>query len=101
MPAGHDTPRITDRFRASTSMAWYIALRTSLNGFLPLTSEYSNSSRNWSMPKNMVRSSGPCTTVKFPDELIRCTSCSGTLVVASSAPDNSDEVRVASDLIGV
>ena len=103
MPAGHDTPRITERLMASTSMAWYSALRTrmSLNGFLPLTSEYSNSSRAWSIPRKMVRSSGPCTTVKAPELLMRATSFSGTLTVASSAPDSSDEVRVASDWIGV
>ena len=94
---------MTERLMPSTSIAWYMALRTriSLNGFLPLTSEYSSSSRAWSMPRKIVRSSGPCTTVKAPELLMRATSCSGTLTVASSAPDSSDEVRVASDWMGV
>ena len=38
----------------------------SLNGFLPLTLENSSSSRFWSMPRKIVRSSGPCSTVKLP-----------------------------------
>ena len=53
------------------------------------------------MPRKMVRSSGPCTTVKVPELLMRCTSCKGTFTVASRAPDNRDDVRVASDLMGV
>ena len=37
-----------------------LAHALSLNGFLPLTLENSSSSRFWSMPRKIVRSSGPC-----------------------------------------
>ena len=41
-PVGCDWPRITWRWMASMSIAWYRALRTrrSLSGFFPFTFEY-------------------------------------------------------------
>ena len=50
MPAGIDRPRIVVRLIVSRSMARFRASRTrlSLNGFLPFTSEYFNSSLPWS-----------------------------------------------------
>ncbi|CFW35654.1 Uncharacterised protein [Bordetella pertussis] len=53
VPVGADKPRMTARLIASTSMARYSAsrTRTSANGFLPLTLEYSSSGRFWSKPK--------------------------------------------------
>ena len=73
----------------------------SLNGFLPLTLENSSSSRFWSMPRKMVRSSGPCSTVRLAAALTRSTSCSGTGSITSISPDSSAATRVASLPIGV
>src|SRR6218665_1585616 len=53
------------------------------------------------MPRKIVRSSGPRTTSMAAPCCKRWTSCTGTLTDTSTTPDNKDEVRVASDLIGI
>ena len=67
MPAGTDWPRITARLMASRSMAMLMAWRTRLsaNGFLPLTLEVLSSGEATSMPKKMVRFSGPMLTFRL------------------------------------
>ena len=96
MAAGIDRPRITTRLIASRSTAMLSAwrTRTSLNGFLPLTFEYSSSSRFWSMPRKMVRNSGPCITLLLPLALMRATSCSGTGSITSTWPESKAATRV-------
>ena len=73
----------------------------SLNGFLPLMFEYSSSSRAWSMPRKMVRSSGPVRTLALPLALTRWMSWIGTGSMTSTSPDSSAATRVAAEAIGV
>ena len=67
-----------------------------LEGVLALTLEYSSSSRFWSMPRKMVRSSGPVTARTLPLALTRAMSCTGTGSITSTSPDSSAATRVAS-----
>ena len=84
-------------------MASYSALRTrmSLNGFLPFTLLYSNSSRDWSMPMKTMRFSGPSITFTPAVLRSRATSCGAGSRMKSSSPDSSAATRVGSLLMGV
>src|SRR6202030_139081 len=53
------------------------------------------------MPRKMVRSSGPTSTLAFGLELTRAISWIGTGSMTSTSPDSSAATRVASELIGV
>ena len=85
------------------SMAWYIAWRTrlSLNGFLPLTDVYGDSSRHWSKPRKMMRVSVPSAILIAVFWRRRGMSCVGGSSTRSTSPDISAAARVASDLMGV
>ena len=104
MPAGIDRPRIVTRLIASRSTAMLSAwrTRTSLNGFLPLTSEYFSSSLCWSMPMKMVRTSWPSSTFSFGSLRRRVHVLRRQVGDAGRRrPTSSAATRVASDLIGV
>ena len=73
----------------------------SLKGFLPFTFENSSSSRVWSKPRKIVRSSGPVSTCALALALTRWMSCSGTGSITSTSPESSAATRVASEPIGV
>ena len=85
------------------SIAWYKALRTrtSFSGFLPLMFEPGNSSRNWSMPRKMVRFSTPSTTFKSGLARKRPKSWGVGSSTMSTSPDSKAATRVAADLMGV
>ena len=51
----------------------------SWNGFLPFTSDFSSSGRDWSKPKKIVRSSGPTASFRPWVWPIRSMSCGGTV----------------------
>ena len=79
------------------SIAWYSAWRTrlSLNGFLPLTFEYSSSSRAWSMPMKTMRFSRPSSTLHAGClRLSLGTSCAGGSSTKSISPEISAAMRV-------
>ena len=94
---------MTTRLIASRSIACAKAARTrwSLNGFLPEPGMSSSSSRHWSMPRKMVRSSGPWRTSTLASASSRRTSWSGTGYIRSISPESSAATRVASLAIGV
>ena len=100
---GRAASRITVFLMPSMSMAWKKAWRTrlSLNGFLPFTLENCSSSRFWSMPRKMVRSSGPVSTRVAALLLTRAMSCTGTGSITSTWPDSRAATRVAGLAMGV
>ena len=53
------------------------------------------------MPRKMVRSSGPVSTVALGLALTRAMSWIGTGSMTSTSPDSSAATRVASEAIGV
>ena len=63
--------------------------------------ENSSSSRFWSMPRKMVRSSGPCMIFRLAFCASRAASCTGTGCIMSISPEISAATRVASLPIGV
>ena len=63
--------------------------------------EYSSSSRFWSMPRKIVRSSGPASTRVFEPLLMRAMSCCGTGSIMSISPEISAATRVDGLPIGV
>jgi hypothetical protein len=77
-----------------------LAHRRSFSGFLPLTLEPGSSSRNWSMPKKMVRFSAPSITFSW--------GCAQARQVLRARVEDDVHLarqqrgmRVASDLMGV
>lgn len=73
----------------------------SLNGFFPLILEWPSSSRVWSIPRKIVRTSGPARTCDRGLALTRSWSLSGTGSVQSISPESSAATRVAELGIGV
>jgi hypothetical protein len=102
-PVGTDCPRITTRWIAVRLMAMFMACRTRLSakGFLPSTLSPLRSFDPTSMPKKMVRFSGPVVTRRFCVPFSRSMSCTGTSCTRSTSPERRAATRVASALIGV
>ncbi|CFW35870.1 Uncharacterised protein [Bordetella pertussis] len=84
----------------STASTTASRTRASLNGFLPLTSENSSSSRAWSMPMKMARASGAVSGLTPGASSRRFQSCTGTGCTRSISPDIRAATRVASCEIG-
>ena len=101
MPAGTDCPRITTFLMASRSIVMFMACRTRLSakGLRPLMSDDLSSGELTSMPKKMVRFSGPKLTLRPGVFSSRSMSCTGTSCTKSTSPDSSAAMRVASDLM--